>query len=67
MIEFVLIACLAQDADRCRTETRLLTELTLIQCMTSTPFLVADWARNNPGWQVQRHSCAVVERNAARI
>lgn len=67
MIEFVLIACLAQEPDRCRTETRLLTDMTLIQCMTSTQFLAADWADDHPGWQVQRHSCAIADRQAARI
>ncbi|AZQ65932.1 hypothetical protein EF888_01585 [Silicimonas algicola] len=57
MIEFVLIACLGGDMDTCRTETRLLTDITLVQCMMGTQFLVADWADEHPGWFVQKHFC----------
>jgi hypothetical protein len=57
MIEFILVACLSGAPDNCRTETRLLTDLTLIQCMTSMPFLAADWANDHPDWRVERHQC----------
>lgn len=67
MIEFILVACLSGTSDDCRTETRLLTDLTLIQCITSSQFLVADWANNHPGWQVQRHSCRVFNPASAEL
>lgn len=65
MIEFILVACLSGAPDDCRTETRLLTDLSLIQCMTSTQFLAADWAKNHPDWHVQRHSCQVFDPSLA--
>lgn len=67
MIEFILVACLSGAPDDCRTETRLLAEMTLIQCMTSTQFLAADWAKDHPGWQVQRHSCREFNPDSAEI
>ncbi|TRW94855.1 hypothetical protein FNJ84_18510 [Paracoccus sp. M683] len=67
MIEFILVACLTGAPDSCRTETRLLTDMTLIQCMTSAQFLAADWAKDHPGWQVQRHSCGVFDPASAQI
>ncbi|MBU3028537.1 hypothetical protein [Paracoccus marinaquae] len=65
MIEFVLIACLAGDPGDCRTEERLLTDLSLLQCMTSAQFLVADWANTHPDWIVQRHFCRVFDPKRA--
>ncbi|MBU3030877.1 hypothetical protein [Paracoccus marinaquae] len=67
MIEFILVACLMGEPERCRTYSRLLTDMTLIQCMTSTQFLAADWAKTHPGWQVQRLHCNVAEQSAKRL
>lgn len=67
MIEFILTACLAGAPDDCRTETRLLTDVTLVQCVTSTQFLAADWSVDHPGWLVQRHSCRVFNPDSARL
>lgn len=67
MIEFILVACLSGAPDDCRTETRLLTDMTLIQCMTSMQFLAADWANDHPRWQVQRHSCRVFDPDSAEL
>lgn len=59
MIEFILVACMAGDPSVCRTETRLLTDMTLVQCMTSAQFLVADWQGQHEGWEVGRHRCEI--------
>lgn len=67
MIEFVLVACLARDPEQCRTDLRLLTEMTLIQCMTSTQFLAADWIETHPGWRIQRLRCRVFDPNSAQL
>lgn len=67
MIEFVLIACFGGDVAECRTEKRLLTDLTLIQCVTGSQFLAADWAKDHPGWVVQRHSCRIFDPSLAEI
>lgn len=67
MIEFILVACLIEDSGECRTEKRLLTDLTLIQCVTSAQFLAADWAKTHPGWRVQRHTCQVFDPSRAKI
>lgn len=65
MIEFVLVACLLGDPGDCRTEERLLADLTLIQCVAGAPFLVADWAKDHPDWQVRRHFCRVFDPSRA--
>lgn len=67
MIEFVLVACLADQPDKCRTEARLLAEMSLIQCMTSSQFLVADWGADHPDWQIQRHLCRVFDPTMAEL
>ncbi|WP_157994876.1 hypothetical protein [Paracoccus tegillarcae] len=67
MIEFILIACLQDTPEECRTESRLLSDMTLIQCMTSSQFLVADWGKNHPEWQIQKHRCRVFQADRAEI
>lgn len=67
MIEFVLVACLGAQPDECRTEKRLFSDMTLIQCVTGSQILAADWGARHPEWTIRRHLCRVFDPKRAEI
>ncbi len=66
MMEIAFVVCLSAEPLTCHTEAMQFSDMSMMACMVCAQPLIAQWADEHPGWQVQRWTCQSPrsERNA---
>lgn len=67
MIELIFTACLAVSPDTCRERSLLFSDVSLGICMTQSQPVLAKWASDHPGWQIEKWACRPHQPGQARI